>query len=60
LSNNGKEYSINILEYLKKLWFSLFELQNNGESRKILDFHKLYFEIWTEFWSHTDIYAKRE
>jgi hypothetical protein len=62
LSKDAREYSINILEYLKNLWFTLYQLDtiNIGKRDEILDFNALYDNVWLEFWAHADIYAERQ
>lgn len=62
LNENGKEYSINILNYLSNLWFTLYEVsdKNIGEKYEITNFEELYNKVWTAFAAHSDIFAIRK
>jgi FkbM family methyltransferase len=62
LSENWKEYSINILTYLAGLWFTLYEVsdKNIWEKYEITNFEELYNKVWTAFAAHSDIYAERK
>lgn len=62
ITENWKEYSIHILDFLVSKWFTLYELDPIVIWNKVLitDFTALYEKIGTNFGSHTDIFAVRE
>jgi FkbM family methyltransferase len=62
ISDNGKQYSINIFTYLTDLWFTLYEVsdKNIWEKYEITDFDELYTRVWTAFAAHSDIFAVRK